>query len=81
MGDQFLQAVFDHILGRDVVKKLMQVMIFSWEFMNTVLKFCINIFLSCFIILAYCKSTGFYGLFSLKGSYLTAHKSFITKEK
>ncbi|XP_050732427.1 popeye domain-containing 2-like isoform X1 [Eriocheir sinensis] len=24
MGDQFLQAVFDHILGRDVVKKLMQ---------------------------------------------------------
>ena len=23
--DQFLQAVFDHILGRDVVKKLMQV--------------------------------------------------------
>ncbi|XP_045122199.1 popeye domain-containing protein 3-like isoform X4 [Portunus trituberculatus] len=25
MGDQFLQAVFDHILGRDVVKKLMQV--------------------------------------------------------
>ncbi|EEB11347.1 popeye domain containing protein, putative [Pediculus humanus corporis] len=22
--DQFLQAVFDHILGRDVVKKLMQ---------------------------------------------------------
>ncbi|XP_068239427.1 popeye domain-containing 2-like isoform X5 [Palaemon carinicauda] len=26
MGDQFLQAVFDHILGRDVVKKLMQLM-------------------------------------------------------
>ncbi|XP_042862155.1 popeye domain-containing protein 3-like isoform X3 [Penaeus japonicus] len=25
MGDQFLQAVFDHILGRDVVKKLMQI--------------------------------------------------------
>lgn len=25
--DQFLQAVFDHILGRDVVKKLMQVSI------------------------------------------------------
>ncbi|KAK0173515.1 hypothetical protein PV328_006700 [Microctonus aethiopoides] len=25
MTDQFLQAVFDHILGRDVVKKLMQV--------------------------------------------------------
>lgn len=25
MGDQFLQAVFDHILGRHVVKKLMQV--------------------------------------------------------
>ncbi|XP_034939103.1 popeye domain-containing protein 3-like isoform X3 [Chelonus insularis] len=25
MSDQFLQAVFDHILGRDVVKKLMQV--------------------------------------------------------
>ncbi|KAK6636655.1 hypothetical protein RUM43_010317 [Polyplax serrata] len=23
--DQFLQAVFDHILGRDVVKKLMQI--------------------------------------------------------
>lgn len=23
--DSFLQAVFDHILGRDVVKKLMQV--------------------------------------------------------
>jgi hypothetical protein len=27
--DQFLQAVFDHILGRDVVKKLMQV-IYLW---------------------------------------------------
>lgn len=26
MTDQFLQAVFDHILGRDVVKKLMQVL-------------------------------------------------------
>lgn len=26
--DQFLQAVFDHILGRDVVKKLMQVHFF-----------------------------------------------------
>lgn len=25
MTDQFLQAVFDHILGRDVVKKFMQV--------------------------------------------------------
>lgn len=25
MGEPFLQAVFDHILGRDVVKKLMQV--------------------------------------------------------
>lgn len=25
ISDQFLQAVFDHILGRDVVKKLMQV--------------------------------------------------------
>jgi len=25
--DQFLQAVFDHILGRDVVKKLMQVIL------------------------------------------------------
>lgn len=25
MGDPFLQTVFDHILGRDVVKKLMQV--------------------------------------------------------
>ncbi|EAT40522.1 AAEL007745-PA, partial [Aedes aegypti] len=25
MAEPFLQAVFDHILGRDVVKKLMQV--------------------------------------------------------
>jgi hypothetical protein len=25
--DQFIQAVFDHILGRDVVKKLMQVIL------------------------------------------------------
>ena len=25
IGDEFLQVVFDHILGRDVVKKLMQV--------------------------------------------------------
>lgn len=25
IGDPFLQTVFDHILGRDVVKKLMQV--------------------------------------------------------
>ena len=25
MSDPFLQAVFDHVLGRDVVKKLMQV--------------------------------------------------------
>lgn len=25
MSEPFLQAVFDHILGRDVVKKLMQV--------------------------------------------------------
>lgn len=25
IGDQFLQAIFDHILGRDVVKKLLQV--------------------------------------------------------
>lgn len=25
MGDAFLQTVIDHILGRDVVKKLMQV--------------------------------------------------------
>lgn len=25
IGDSFLQTVFDHILGRDVVKKLMQV--------------------------------------------------------
>lgn len=25
MGDPFLQTVVDHILGRDVVKKLMQV--------------------------------------------------------
>jgi len=25
IADSFLQAVFDHILGRDVVKKLMQV--------------------------------------------------------
>ena len=30
--DQFLQAVFDHILGRDVVKKLMQVIIFVSHF-------------------------------------------------
>lgn len=25
IGDAFLQTVFDHILGKDVVKKLMQV--------------------------------------------------------
>ena len=25
MADSFLQVVFDHVLGRDVVKKLMQV--------------------------------------------------------
>lgn len=34
MAEPFLQAVFDHILGRDVVKKLMQVTqvcyIFFW---------------------------------------------------
>lgn len=29
--DQFLQAVFDHILGRDVVKKLMQVSAIKWR--------------------------------------------------
>jgi len=30
--DQFLQAVFDHILGRDVVKKLMQVILCVSQF-------------------------------------------------
>lgn len=30
--DQFLQAVFDHILGRDVVKKLMQVIFWVSRF-------------------------------------------------
>lgn len=30
ISDQFLQAVFDHILGRDVVKKLMQVPLFLY---------------------------------------------------
>jgi hypothetical protein len=30
--DQFLQAVFDHILGRDVVKKLMQVLLLCFTF-------------------------------------------------
>lgn len=42
MAEPFLQAVFDHILGRDVVKKLMQVTqvcyIFFWfnSFFNTI---------------------------------------------
>lgn len=42
MAEPFLQAVFDHILGRDVVKKLMQVTqvcyIFCWfnSFFNTI---------------------------------------------
>lgn len=31
--DQFLQAVFDHILGRDVVKKLMQVSVRCFLFL------------------------------------------------
>lgn len=30
MSDQFLEAVFDHILGRDVVHKLMQVNTFYY---------------------------------------------------
>lgn len=45
--DQFLQAVFDHILGRDVVKKLMQVwnktnvliLIFNIKLLITKIKF------------------------------------------
>lgn len=36
--DQFLQAVFDHILGRDVVKKLMQVYILSIELLQELLR-------------------------------------------
>lgn len=35
MSDAFLQAVFDHILGRDVVHKLMQVSTvnkFDWPY-------------------------------------------------
>ena len=38
MTDQFLQAVFDHILGRDVVKKLMQVA----QYLSTVCFYFLN---------------------------------------
>lgn len=37
--DQFLQAVFDHILGRDVVKKLMQVHVLSLLIAETFVDF------------------------------------------
>jgi hypothetical protein len=36
--DQFLQAVFDHILGRDVVKKLMQVIFMFYILYYTITK-------------------------------------------
>ena len=32
MEDAKLQAIFDHVVGRDVVRKLMQVIIGSWGF-------------------------------------------------
>ena len=32
MEDTKLQAIFDHVVGRDVVRKLMQVIIGSWGF-------------------------------------------------
>lgn len=37
MSDAFLQAVFDHILGRDVVHKLMQVISYLF-FGNLIVK-------------------------------------------
>lgn len=34
INEPFLQTVFDHILGRDVVKKLMQVTQVSWKYIT-----------------------------------------------
>lgn len=52
MTEPFLQAVFDHILGRDVVKKLMQVTQVSIHFnYHTLFIFCMNaILLKIFVV-------------------------------
>jgi hypothetical protein len=48
--DQFLQAVFDHILGRDVVKKLMQVILCVLHFVVLVqVILCVSHFVVSFL--------------------------------
>lgn len=81
MGDQFLQAVFDHILGRDVVKKLMQVMYSLW---NVQILYCAEVSYRHFLILfhhfSYLLQLNWLSwVIQLKGLYINTYKSLITK--